>query len=375
MVGALPHGWVPCTAPSGRVYFADHNQRRTHWELPKGFSWELSPADENGEKTAETVPTESTRSRASAEEATRMAPSGGQEAGGQEVPLPAGWAAATSTDGRTYYVDHNTQHTHWELPSTAPASAASHSKNSSVTASSLPPRIDGATNALHEAAKKGATAAVERMMNQSMWLAQKDALDPGGRTALIWAADHGHVGCVGLLLRFGAEVNVRDKSGNSALTMASKNLRAGCVNALLAAGADRSQVAASPAQLPAEYKGKAVASGGWIYLDQHGAKQGPFLTQKMREWFRGGLLKPDLLVKRESESGPAAYRRLDSRIEIANPKAEQVEQADFLQQKKREIEEQSSGTTAEDGDAMNASSAPKVSASFLLGQVSAAYAV
>ena len=30
--------------------------------------------------------------------------------------LPAGWEAQRAPDGRTYYIDHNTRSTHWELP-------------------------------------------------------------------------------------------------------------------------------------------------------------------------------------------------------------------------------------------------------------------
>jgi hypothetical protein len=30
--------------------------------------------------------------------------------------LPPGWAAAVAPDGRTYYIDHNTKQTHWQLP-------------------------------------------------------------------------------------------------------------------------------------------------------------------------------------------------------------------------------------------------------------------
>ena len=33
------------------------------------------------------------------------------------VVLPKGWERKVTGTGKTYYVDHNTQSTHWELPS------------------------------------------------------------------------------------------------------------------------------------------------------------------------------------------------------------------------------------------------------------------
>ena len=33
-----------------------------------------------------------------------------------ELPLPAGWSVDWSNKGRKYYIDHNTQTTHWNHP-------------------------------------------------------------------------------------------------------------------------------------------------------------------------------------------------------------------------------------------------------------------
>ena len=38
--------------------------------------------------------------------------------------LPPGWEAKTALDGRAYYIDHNTQTTHWEPPAPPPAYSA-----------------------------------------------------------------------------------------------------------------------------------------------------------------------------------------------------------------------------------------------------------
>ena len=42
--------------------------------------------------------------------------------------LPAGWEVKATGEGRPYYVDHNTQTTHWDPPAAAaaPTAAVSH---------------------------------------------------------------------------------------------------------------------------------------------------------------------------------------------------------------------------------------------------------
>lgn len=42
--------------------------------------------------------------------------SGGNAYIASPVPLPNGWQAAATPEGQTYYIDHNTQTTHWSLP-------------------------------------------------------------------------------------------------------------------------------------------------------------------------------------------------------------------------------------------------------------------
>lgn len=36
--------------------------------------------------------------------------------GGGELPLPPGWSVDWTIHGRRYYIDHNTQTTHWNHP-------------------------------------------------------------------------------------------------------------------------------------------------------------------------------------------------------------------------------------------------------------------
>jgi len=34
----------------------------------------------------------------------------------EDIPLPAGWSVDETVRGRRYYIDHNTQTTHWSHP-------------------------------------------------------------------------------------------------------------------------------------------------------------------------------------------------------------------------------------------------------------------
>ena len=36
--------------------------------------------------------------------------------GAEEIPLPPGWSIDWTMGGRKYYIDHNTQATHWSHP-------------------------------------------------------------------------------------------------------------------------------------------------------------------------------------------------------------------------------------------------------------------
>ncbi|XP_068722860.1 E3 ubiquitin-protein ligase NEDD4-like isoform X2 [Montipora capricornis] len=91
----LPPGWAIQRAPNGRMFFIDHNTRRTTWRDPRhhhhtslGTSPSMSP------------------------EIGRSAPLSHADLG----PLPDGWEERVHTDGRVFYIDHNTKSTQWEDP-------------------------------------------------------------------------------------------------------------------------------------------------------------------------------------------------------------------------------------------------------------------
>ncbi|XP_073443110.1 E3 ubiquitin-protein ligase NEDD4 isoform X1 [Dendrobates tinctorius] len=83
--GFLPKGWEIRHAPSGRPFFINHNTKTTTWEDP--------------------------RLRIPVQLRTRP-PLDVSELG----PLPPGWEERTHTDGRGFYIDHNTKKTQWEDP-------------------------------------------------------------------------------------------------------------------------------------------------------------------------------------------------------------------------------------------------------------------
>ncbi|KAM9275963.1 E3 ubiquitin-protein ligase NEDD4 isoform 1-T1 [Morus bassanus] len=83
--GFLPKGWEVRHAPSGRPFFIDHNTKTTTWEDPR-----LKISAHSRKKTS-------------------LDP---VDLG----PLPPGWEERTHTDGRIFFINHNTKKTQWEDP-------------------------------------------------------------------------------------------------------------------------------------------------------------------------------------------------------------------------------------------------------------------
>ncbi|KAK7896538.1 hypothetical protein WMY93_021863 [Mugilogobius chulae] len=81
----LPPGWEMRIAPNGRPFFIDHNSRTTTWDDPR-LKYPVHMRNKNS-----------------------MEP-------GDLGPLPPGWEERVHTDGRTFYIDHNTKNTQWEDP-------------------------------------------------------------------------------------------------------------------------------------------------------------------------------------------------------------------------------------------------------------------
>ncbi|NXM77130.1 NEDD4 ligase, partial [Serilophus lunatus] len=83
--GFLPKGWEVRHAPNGRPFFIDHNTKTTTWEDPR-----LKISAHSRRKTS-------------------LDP---VDLG----PLPPGWEERTHTDGRIFFINHNTKRTQWEDP-------------------------------------------------------------------------------------------------------------------------------------------------------------------------------------------------------------------------------------------------------------------
>ncbi|XP_023716889.1 E3 ubiquitin-protein ligase Nedd-4 isoform X3 [Cryptotermes secundus] len=85
----LPQGWTMQVAPNGRVFFIDHNERATTWVDPR--TGRASP-----------MPNQNHPPNRRPED----------ELG----TLPEGWEERVHTDGRIFFIDHNTRTTQWEDP-------------------------------------------------------------------------------------------------------------------------------------------------------------------------------------------------------------------------------------------------------------------
>ncbi|KFM03106.1 E3 ubiquitin-protein ligase NEDD4, partial [Aptenodytes forsteri] len=83
--GFLPKGWEVRHAPNGRPFFIDHNTKTTTWEDPR------------------------LKISAHLRRKTSLDP---VDLG----PLPPGWEERTHTDGRIFFINHNTKKTQWEDP-------------------------------------------------------------------------------------------------------------------------------------------------------------------------------------------------------------------------------------------------------------------
>uniref|UniRef100_A0A8D9DP29 E3 ubiquitin-protein ligase n=3 Tax=Cacopsylla melanoneura TaxID=428564 RepID=A0A8D9DP29_9HEMI len=96
----LPAGWSVQAAPNGRVFFIDHNQKATTWVDPRtGRASPMPNQKPPGTSGAVVDP-----------QRKSVAPD--DELG----PLPEGWEERVHTDGRIFFIDHNTRTTQWEDP-------------------------------------------------------------------------------------------------------------------------------------------------------------------------------------------------------------------------------------------------------------------
>jgi len=89
----LPQGWSVQVAPNGRMFFIDHNKRATTWVDPRSGRPSTLPRQLQNQTPA----------NRSYQEETLGA-------------LPEGWEERVHSDGRIFYIDHNTRTTQWDDP-------------------------------------------------------------------------------------------------------------------------------------------------------------------------------------------------------------------------------------------------------------------
>jgi hypothetical protein len=146
-------------------------------------------------------------------------PAGTHSPESNHTGLPEGWEIWLSQTGREYYVDHTTGTTTYVDPR----------KKNDVKAR------------MEKAVWRSAMEGNVDLIQQAIALQPKvgfdlNAVTAGGLTALVFAAQKGHLEVAKLLLDAGVDVNVQDKQGSTALDWAVYHKHQPVVDVLLASG-------------------------------------------------------------------------------------------------------------------------------------------
>lgn len=139
----IPEGWQVKFTPQGKLYYVDHNTKTTHWTLPSADGPAIT-----GTKDASPLAVAPSKRQVSSSSDYSASAGGSDKSSGSPragpatdtggtglagmynsavktaVVLPRGWERKYTANGKVYYVDHNTQTTHWTLPRTAGLGAA-----------------------------------------------------------------------------------------------------------------------------------------------------------------------------------------------------------------------------------------------------------
>ncbi|KAJ3093996.1 hypothetical protein HK100_006322 [Physocladia obscura] len=133
-LGQLPIGWERRTDHLGRMYYVDHNTRQTTWRLPNTGASAPNTAVVENNALANSLQAERIQfnnrslgvdsANIPAITNTHLTPSPGitsspaaqVSVSSTTGPLPAGWEQRLTSDGCTYFVDHNTRTTTWLDP-------------------------------------------------------------------------------------------------------------------------------------------------------------------------------------------------------------------------------------------------------------------
>ncbi|XP_052891588.1 E3 ubiquitin-protein ligase Nedd-4 isoform X3 [Anopheles moucheti] len=104
----LPPGWAVQVASNGRLFFIDHINKTTSWVDPRtGLASPIPSAANDSSGNASNV-----GSTGGASGSRGDARSSDDNLGS----LPEGWEERVHSDGRTFFIDHNTRTTQWDDP-------------------------------------------------------------------------------------------------------------------------------------------------------------------------------------------------------------------------------------------------------------------
>eukprot|EP00752_Nemacystus_decipiens_P017290 g15490.t2 len=178
----LPPGWE-AKEIGGRMVYINHNTKTTQWErpavpedsLPQGWGIQVVDGrivylDHINKRTTYIRPTATVPAGSAVADKRRSpgsSPASGAGAygssggvGDEEEPLPPGWSAKTTADGKTYYEDHANKSTTWYRPASVPAAAAGAAAAAAYTKRELRPVSGLSTDSNSRRVGSSSTAAV-----------------------------------------------------------------------------------------------------------------------------------------------------------------------------------------------------------------------
>ncbi|XP_052845318.1 E3 ubiquitin-protein ligase Nedd-4 isoform X15 [Drosophila gunungcola] len=110
---ALPAGWEERQDANGRTYYVNHTARTTQWERPTILS-------SNSSQSADQLASDFQRRFHISVDETESGRTA--NAGGEEEPLPPRWSMQVAPNGRTFFIDHASRRTTWIDPRNGRAS-------------------------------------------------------------------------------------------------------------------------------------------------------------------------------------------------------------------------------------------------------------
>uniref|UniRef100_A0A672Z9F0 HECT-type E3 ubiquitin transferase n=1 Tax=Sphaeramia orbicularis TaxID=375764 RepID=A0A672Z9F0_9TELE len=113
LLPALPPGWEERQDNLGRTYYVNHESRTTQWQRPTMHKGRRYYINHNTRTTTWIRPLVQDDPRLRIPVHMRRRPSLDPSDLG---PLPPGWEERVHTDGRVFYIDHNTRTTQWDDP-------------------------------------------------------------------------------------------------------------------------------------------------------------------------------------------------------------------------------------------------------------------